>query len=112
MSLQHTPPPIANDPPAPTSQNVNIGLLCGICKNVMDEKIACLIIVKFHRACIENYLSKENKCPTCSIACELVDLQRATFPVGKGAVPKHYQTRRFSRNLFNDTGSSLATKHS
>ncbi|XP_046808372.1 uncharacterized protein LOC124420207 [Lucilia cuprina] len=128
MSLQHSPPPVSNnpsDPPLPPSTQPltqsNIGTICCLCGIRMDEKIECLLIVKcnhyFHRACIENYLSKENKCPVCMIACELADLQIVSFPVKKGrpnkntsgAVPKQCPTRSVIRNLFNESNPSGAS---
>lgn len=89
--------------------------ICHICTEVMNEKIACLIINvcnhAFHRACIENYLSNNTQCPVCQVTCELVDLQKITFPIKqppkhkgrpRGAMSKQYNTRSFSRNLFQE----------
>lgn len=94
--------------------------ICFICNQRMNEKIECLIIVRcnhaYHRACIENSLSKSNICPICNASCELSDLQKISFPLKQGKLKgrprgghakQYYQTRSLNKSLFQDPQTSL-----
>ena len=122
MSLEHSPPQAVNLLPSnspQTSSTASMHNICHICRNRIKDKIECLLIVRcnhtFHRTCIENFLSKESECPICRLSCELSDLQKVNLPfkrgrgkgVGRGAIPKQYQTRSFDRKVDNEQNAPL-----
>ncbi|XP_059223108.1 uncharacterized protein LOC131996926 [Stomoxys calcitrans] len=120
MNLERTPPPAgasASDPPVDSS--VVEPSACQVCHITMTEGLECLILNEcshpFHRQCIEEYLSNASECPVCKKPCQLSELRvlkivhRSVPPFkgsqrgkGRGAMPRHYQTRSTTRE-FQDT---------
>lgn len=115
MSVDHASTAVTQPPPPlPSAPIVIEPSVCHCCTQPMSEGQECLIIHEcrhaYHRLCIEAHLSKSAECPVCKKTCRLCDLRKLVIQakfstgslkdVGRGAVPKAYNTRSVSRNLF------------
>lgn len=133
MSLERTPPrasAVNND-----ADSVNICSICN--ENLLEDQNCLIIQECnhiFHKICIETFLATSSQCPICKRSCQLSELraynlnlisnQASVFdspiqinppniptakPNGRGKPrgAKAYNTRSYTRNLYNEGPASL-----
>ncbi|XP_065356264.1 uncharacterized protein LOC135950661 [Calliphora vicina] len=118
--FNRSPPSVSLPPPLPLAPVCIEPSVCHVCNETMTEGQDCLIINQcyhiYHRQCIESHLADSSECPLCKRTFQLSELRKLNIvnkilpltkgnPKGKGwgAVPKTYNTRSTTRNLFGDS---------